>query len=261
MDSSNCISVGSIKVLHIDSDGGWVHNLMPEKFSGLNSNFCSLGQSEDYYLNLKKIVEQTNSDFKSILFALKDAAFFPLIREQFEDKIGYINSLIRNNKVERLQREIPLIIKGLNKLNFYNFEYKFKPKGGDTTITSFKFNNHRVFPNRVYALIGKNGVGKTQFISRLPRDIAKENREAFPNGVPFFSKVIAISYSVFDSFDIPSKSYAFNYVYCGLKDASGDHIKKIELQEKFIRSCAEIKRLKREPKWTKILSNFLDEKS
>ncbi|SUC20219.1 Uncharacterised protein [Proteus mirabilis] len=71
--------------------------------------------------------------------------------------------------------------------------------------------------NRVYALIGNNGVGKTQLVSKLPCDIANDNKNLFSGKVPLFSKIIAVSYSIFDKFSIPENSSKINYIYCGLR--------------------------------------------
>ena len=62
----------------------------------------------------------------------------------------------------------------------------------------------------------KNGTGKTQLVTKLPLDISKKNNDNFIPRPPLFSKVIAVSYSIFDNFEIPKKTSTFNYVYCGL---------------------------------------------
>ena len=55
----------------------------------------------------------------------------------------------------------------------------------------------------------KNGTGKTQLITSLPIDISKKNSSQFTPMTPLFSKVIAVSYSVFDSFEIPKNTASF----------------------------------------------------
>src|SRR5690606_19760535 len=87
---------------------------------------------------------------------------------------------------------------------------------------SFDFNNTGELPNRIYAVIGKNGTGKTQLMTGLPNSFSKNDPEDFFQHIPSFSKIIAVSYSVFDSYPIPRKNATFNYVYCGLKDDEGD---------------------------------------
>lgn len=66
-------------------------------------------------------------------------------------------------------------------------------------------------------MIGNNGVGKTQLASKLPCDIANDNKNLFSGKVPLFSKIIAVSYSIFDKFSIPENSSKINYIYCGLR--------------------------------------------
>ena len=44
----------------------------------------------------------------------------------------------------------------------------FKPNYADeATDISFNYSNNGDFPDNLYAIIGKNGTGKTQLISRL----------------------------------------------------------------------------------------------
>ena len=41
--------------------------------------------------------------------------------------------------------------------------------------------------------------------------------------MPLYSKVIAVSTSLYDSFDVPKNSVGFNYVYCGLACGKKDN--------------------------------------
>jgi ABC-type multidrug transport system ATPase subunit len=75
---------------------------------------------------------------------------------------------------------------------------------------------------------------------------------------PAFSKVIAVSYSIFDDFEIPKKTATFNYKYCGLLDEKRELLTQRQQLLRFHKACEDIQEKKRVSKWRKILSSFLD---
>ena len=95
-------------------------------------------------------------------------------------------------------------------------------------------------------------------LTTLPLEIAKENSEGLLPIRPCFSKIIAVSYSTFDNFDLPKKTSDFNYVYCGLRDSSGNVRSKKGQLQKFHNTWKKIDKLKRLNKWKRVISNFLD---
>jgi len=110
-------------------------------------------------------------------------------------------------------------------------------------------------------LIGKNGTGKTQFLSNLSLDISgqkktKENIGQFSPQRPPFNKIIAISYSVFDKFVRPTKNKSFSYKYCGLRDDKG-LISQNKLTEIYEVSTKLIKEHNRELVWYNSLKNII----
>src|SRR5699024_935960 len=142
----------------------------------------------------------------------------------------------------------------------YSFEYKFKPKFSDGDINvRFNFGEAKESTNRVYALIGENGTGKTQLLTSLPIKIAESKDEFFIPKTPLFSKIIAVSYSVFDTFETPKKTIVFNYVYCGLRNEKGELLSEDDLLIRFHHTCARIQKMERTAKWRKVLLNFLDQ--
>lgn len=218
-------SVGRVKIITHDtvrlaSVQNSMNNLLPNKFTELGDDYCSLGTTETYYNNLKRILKR---DFESVLFALKDIAFFPENRERFETSSLLRSSLLRYEEHERLARQIRYQLYGYDLTNLYKFKYFFRPPYSDDTIdVNLDFNSEGDIPSRIIALIGKNGTGKTQLISSLPLHISKKEDKLFSPRAPLFSKVIAVSYSLFDRFEIPRKSSSFNYVYCGIRNEQNE---------------------------------------
>lgn len=246
--------IGRVKIIHTTE----IHTfeVIGNNFKQLNNNFCSLGQELSYYTNLNNIF---GDNLRNILWAVQDVAFFPTIQENFEHNYNFKTSLIRYDDIERLMREAKYKIYGFNSNNLYSFKYSFKPKFADTEVEiDFNFDNNSLIPNRIYAIIGKNGTGKTQLVTTLPLDISNKNDHCFTPKTPLFSKVIAVSYSSFDRFQIPKKTAEFNYIYCGLKDENGKRLEEEELILRFQNSFEKIRSQKRIDIFLRTIENFID---
>lgn len=255
---SEGIYIGAIKIT--DGKNNQTSQIMSYKFLFLSDNFCSLGQSFDYYRNLKKVA---GKNFESILAALKDAAFFPDIHETFEQNSIFKDSLIRYDDAERLLRETKHKIYGYDLSNLYSFKYIFTPKYSNESVdVDFNFDSKGLLPSRIFAIIGKNGTGKTQLFTKIPFDISRKNNEFFIPRSPLFSKVIAVSYSIFDDFEIPQKTSSFNYIYCGLHRMNGNKRVLLSLDQqlsRFQKTWRKIKEQGRMQKWRDVLLQFIDE--
>lgn len=247
--------IGEVKIIKKNYNN--TADIINKKFFKLDQDFCSLGQKFEYYYNLKNIL---GKDFDVVLWALRDTAFFSNILEEFENNKLFVNSLIRFDEQERLLREVKYRIYDYNLEDLYSFKYSFKPNySTDPVEIEFDFNNDNLIPRRIIALIGKNGTGKTQLITTLPLDISKKKNANFTPTAPLFSKVIAVSYSVFDNFEIPKKTVAFNYIYCGLRDTNGDKYEEKGLKRRFHNSLKKIKSNGRFNNWIKLFPFFLDQ--
>jgi len=250
-------ALGLLKIISIDSRSTTLS--LPYEFTKLGKEYCSLGEQINYYKNIKNFF---GNNYLTILKAFNDVAFFPQISESFENSSDFKNSLIRFDGQEQLMRQARYIIDDYDLSNLYSFEYLYKPsylKDTDTLNISFNFNNDSIFPDRIYALIGENGVGKTQLISKLPVDLANNILDTFTPKIPLFSKVIAVSYSVFDDFKIPESSSKINYLYCGLRqEVNGEKhtLTKSDLKERFFKSIIKVQQSKRFDHWCEILENF-----
>ena len=113
-----------------------------------------------------------------------------------------------------------------------SFSYFAKvPYNTDRTQLFFDFKKNENLPYRINALIGKNGVGKTQILSHLAESLSgltgsvSEKEESFKGKRPPVDKVISISYSAFDEFRkrvAEGNDYKDNsYAYCGIQSEHG----------------------------------------
>ena len=198
---------------------------LPNDFLRLPVEFCSLGQDEQYYRNIKS---RFGDSYESVFMALNDAAVFPQIDDAFRNT-KYYSCLIRENEAERLIREAQLILQGRNVADRYRFKYRFHPIYAENDV-EFEFNfrdKTRLLPRRIYAVIGKNGVGKTLFVSQLPLDLSNKDSDAFSPAKPILSKVISIANSTFDNFKKAENTAKLNYFHFGLtKSVGGGQIPK-----------------------------------
>jgi len=245
-----------IGVTKITNGEKGVSKSIPNNFNELTAEFCSLGQSYEFYEKLKSV---SKDSFESVLYALKDAAFYNEIHEKFEHNEIFKTSLIRNDEAEQLLRSVKYKIYNFDLNNLYSFTYTFLPKyTTESADINFNFNNNEDVPSRIYGVIGKNGTGKTQLITSLPLDISNNRSDKFVPKTPLFSKVIAVSYSIYDNFEIPKKTATFNYKYCGLLDENRKLLSEKQQLLRFYKACEDIKEKGRTNKWRGILNSFLD---
>lgn len=248
--------IGYFKIIHEEEN--LTYTKLQPKFLNLGNEFCSLSSEEGFYQNLKEILGENG--MISVLYALRDAAYFSDICDTWESNSNFKHSLIRDNGAERMLRDLKPILKGHDLSKAFHFSYSFQPAYSQIPIkVSLDFDHQAELPNRIFAVIGKNGTGKTQLMNSLPTALSKNIEEDFFKKIPSFSKIIAVSYSVFDTFRIPKKNAAFNYVYCGLKDEDGDIRSNKGLKISFHNNWKKIDDLRRLSRWRDILVNVIEE--
>jgi len=193
---------------------------LPDEFLRLPAEFCSLGQDVQYY---KQIKNRFGDSYESVFLALNDAAVFPHIDDLFRNT-KYYSCLTREDEAERLIREAQLLLQGRKVADRYRFKYRFKPIYAENEI-EFVFNfrdDTHLLQRRIYAVIGKNGVGKTLFITQLPIDLSDKDSNAFTPSKPILSKVISIANSPFDGFKRAKNTAKLNYYHFGLTKNNGE---------------------------------------
>ena len=126
-----------------------------------------------------------------------------------------------------------------------SFNYYAKPSYNEDRIElPFCFDNNKNLPYRINALIGKNGVGKTEIHSDLAESLSgyacsiSEKEDSFHPKRPSIDRVISISFSAFDSFRKRSTNNKYNlnnYTYCGIQSDHGT-LSLDELNDNFLNS-------------------------
>ena len=227
---------------------------LPSKFCYLPDEYCSLGQDIGYYKNIKK---HLGNVYRNVLHAMRDAACFSKICDMFIDDSVFKVSLLREKNADRALQYAQYELAGYNynddKLFVFKSDIPYKP--GEILNIKFDFGNvyREDNLNRIIALIGNNGVGKTTVLCQLAKALVDNDQGRFNPGIPVFSKVIAASYSIFDNF-YSVKDISYNYVYCGMQQ----NRKIMTDGELAHRRCESLKLLKKKPNGHEILKDYLD---
>jgi len=211
-----CHVIDYLKILQENTESG--RTKLPDSFTSLPMSFCSLGQDEIFYENLLKYIPNI---YESVLYALKDAAWFSDIRYRFENNVGFKKSLLRNDNTTSILSSIKRKIKRAGEDSWDFYISSELPYAKEPLNIHFEFGNleSEYNYNRIKALIGANGSGKTSILKSLVKGLIR-NENVFQPSQPVFSKVIAISFSIFDTFiELRGKS-VLTYTYCGLHDKS-----------------------------------------
>lgn len=211
--------IGEVKIIKRGSDN--TSDVLPSSFYSLDSDFCSLGQSDNYYYNFSKFFKEQAYVY---LAELCDVALYSRLQKEFEKEPSFISSLIRYNDAERALRLGRYIVYGRDISNAFSFQYEFIPpynkQKDNLVVFDFNFTKDIEYYRRAIALIGENGVGKSCLMKKMVKEIVTNNNENFRGLNPLFSCVMAITYSPFDDYPLSDslKGKTIDYEYCGLVD-------------------------------------------
>lgn len=196
--------LGEAKVISVDADeyseDGYLKT--SGEFDSLPDSLGFLGQSEDFYSDIKNLLPETAKD---VLKSLNDLSILHGLRDIFESNINFKSSLIRYSDAERALKLGSYIVNGDEFIDSYSFEFS---NGNEkyNTICSFDFDSEVPIKSRTNIIIGENGTGKTTFLADLALSMSgRKNNGEFTGSRPPFSKVISVSFSAFDTFEIPKK--------------------------------------------------------
>ena len=189
-------SIGDLKIMHRGDD---VYDKMPERFETLDDSFCSIGINIGYY---KSLLDGFGKDLaKGILACLQDCAVIPTVRERFNTTQGFKMSLLREISTREAIDDALLLIENEDADNVYSIGYHFVPPYNKESVTDW--NVHFDFDakkyNRVVAIIGENGVGKTQMLSDMLKDLTENRDEKFSHK-PLLRNILVLCSSEFDAY-------------------------------------------------------------
>ncbi|AXW87159.1 hypothetical protein AU509_04320 [Lonsdalea britannica] len=235
------VPIGELKIIDSSLEIGRV--LFDNGCDKLPDNFCSLGQSKQYYLNIRDLGLEYE---KLILESLNDCAYDRIIFDAFNELSQFKTSAVRFSPAEQALEFAKKIFSRqveTNDENCHVFDFSTTLKGFSTPYNlnfSFQKQSKSIIPSNINVIIGRNGTGKTQLLSDIARTISgygfddkseliRAREKRFNKTKPDFGNVVVVSYSAFDNFEIPGKNEAeqkeieeqghiFGYKYCGLRE-------------------------------------------
>lgn len=216
LNEKNRYSLGIVKILAANEPS--TIKVIPRKFTTLPLTFCSLGMQKMYYSELSKHLPEK---YESVLYALKDSAWFSEIRYKFENRRAFNSSLLRNRGSLEVLTGIRRSLLRCKNEGSWDFTFRSDfPYANEKVDITFNFGNLELKDNhrRIQALIGPNGAGKTSVLKTIVKSLIREEFEDYITPPPVFSKVIAISFSIFDTFFTLHGKSVLTYSYCGLHD-------------------------------------------
>ena len=241
--------VGNVKILRRGQKETGTSLIPVGHWGPLDDQFCSLGQSLDYYERLAALPEDVRKD---ILLTLRDSLQNPEHATAFESEPGWRTSITRDVDgsgyvelarvlLERdydalASRDVKLMFTMAGWLNA--LELNFSEPSPPLTF-NFALAPRLGLPERVAVVTGRNGSGKSTLLFRLARVLhasQADRRQLLklgsiePAGIGF-SRIITIAYSAFDTFQVPGvneaekrqiikdiRSNSGRYVFAGLRD-------------------------------------------
>ena len=216
---------------------------LSEQFISLPDTFISLGQSEDYYENIKSLGDAAR---ESMLDQLKDLAFhgqWPAERSEVLELMLQGVDPDRTRALEKVNGQFRRMAHGRARLTKYHFSYTApKPKSRLIPPVSMTFDvtPSSKPPTNIHALIGRNGCGKTFLIKHMVQCLqdAGEGHGEFlfedENSKPIpmsFANVVCIAFSPFDNFaELLNAKAALPSKFIGLDKDKGDLLNEIRKQ-------------------------------
>lgn len=244
VDTKKCkISLGLIKIGYQGQQGNsQTSEKIGENFTELPEGFFSLGQDVSYYQKIHDCISDTTTR-DAILEALKDLVSNNELLERVQSEHVLNSSLLREVSFSLIQGQFRRVLNGEAERTDYKFRYSLQENETTAAINlEFTVKAESKPPTNVHILIGRNGVGKTTIINgmissalslddqythgnfQIPGYI--KEWEQLPSN--YFSRVVSVSFSVFDPFTPPvdqnknEGTIAYNYI--GMKVRSDSPI-------------------------------------
>ncbi|MFM9859035.1 AAA family ATPase, partial [Pseudoxanthobacter sp. M-2] len=245
--------IGGVKILRKGQGISHDSELPVGPLAPLAEEFCSLGQSLDYYERLAELPRNIRDE---ILEFLRDALVYPNHAASFIEAEAWRVSMTRDLDLESYKPlALTLLERDYDALPSVGLSLSFVMSGWTAPLEldfAAPDNSEDVFgdgfpgpaimlPDRAAVITGRNGSGKSTLLARLARVLHASQFERAraptsnlgkiaPAGIGF-SRIIAVAYSAFDTFHVPGvtlqdkkqiisdlRAGTGRYVFAGLRD-------------------------------------------
>ncbi len=234
--------IGEVKIGQTDMGVKQRTANYPQVFETLPNNCFSLGQSEYYYDNIKRIFN--DQERVSFYISMRDVAYdlnlFKSIRKIDVTK----DSLMRSVSEYMVKQQFHRIAIGKARLTPYDIEYTYPTEfNDDPAKLSFHVEPDSCPPTNIHVIIGRNNVGKTYLIKHLVAAAYDSKSNEKENGllratntdtgrlvgsrIQAFANILCVSFSPFDNYNEiiqlhKSKEKTMPFAFIGLDD-NGKH--------------------------------------
>jgi len=236
VDSKREKKIGYVKIGLKGQIEGYTR--LNEQFMELSDKHFSLGQSVDFYSNLRELGDDLRVQ---CLTSLRDLAYNEDIFKEVIEEESVEKSLLRDLNVRIVTNQFRRVAHGGAILTDYNFNFRM-PFGemGDDEVFNFRVIPESLPPTNIHAIIGTNGTGKTTALNGILKGYLENDLEEE------FSNAIFISFSIFDkkiyepSSTNSHKSIVKNYHCVEVRDSELGRKDQSGLRKKFADSIKEI---------------------
>ncbi|EPF10542.1 hypothetical protein ICA_03053 [Bacillus cereus BAG1O-3] len=235
LDSNlNETEIGYVKIGYKGQEEGPTD--LQTTFDSVPSNYFSLGQSVDYYKELRNLGDDIRMD---CLKGLNDLAYLKDMYEEVLEEKVLETSLLRELNRKSVERQFRRIAHGGVILTKYDFSFNIQ-SGDKPSSFKFKVKPESFPPTNIHAIIGTNGSGKTTTLKGIIDGYLADSLDED------FSNAVYISFSVFDkNGHYKSMKDGKEYYYVGVKNDDSKTKSQKDLKLEFQNSIKNILSKKR----------------
>lgn len=229
------VECGSLKIGFRNQTKGKTAEALQLPLHELPEDFFSLGQDVEYYQKIRNALSEKFA--ACLLKALRDVVDDQTLLSSVMSEEVFKTSLTRSVRISVIEGQFKRILNGGVPLTDFKFSYLDPGSEKKAAINlSFEVKHDSKPPTNIHVLIGRNGVGKTTLLNNMAQAIVKHDEspersgsfyveedfyEESPMPNEFFTAVISVSFSAFDSFrpfpDQPNRNEGVAYFYVGMK--------------------------------------------
>lgn len=220
--------IGLVKIAKKNQEGGRAE--LEQSFKYLPPDYFSLGQSVDYYKNLKNLSDDLRIE---CLTSLNDISYDKKRYDDVEKELVTIDSLFRDVDRVTIKNQFTRIAHGGAILTPYSFSLRVNDDEERGEL-NFEVKTNTLPPTNIHTIIGTNGVGKTTILKKIVNEYFEQK---FKND---FSNLIFISFSVFDKGESYKTNSDNRYDYVGVKNENFTSKSQEELRNEFTSSISKI---------------------